>query len=74
MLMIQSQTLLFSTFPQATQMHKLSPYSPGAGTLQYIAIWGTWESIPTSVLGASNDTQGPQASVPALAFWASPST
>ena len=33
--MIQSQTLLFSTFPQATQMHKLSPYSPGAGTLQY---------------------------------------
>src|SRR5882724_6956168 len=34
-LMIQSQTLLFSTFPQATQMHKLSPYSRGAGTLQY---------------------------------------
>src|SRR5882724_2839296 len=34
-LMIQSQTLLFSTFPQATQMHKLSPYSPGACTLQY---------------------------------------
>src|SRR5882724_9123727 len=33
--MIQSQNLLFSTFPQATQMHKLSPYSPGAGTLQY---------------------------------------
>src|SRR5882724_233397 len=34
-LLIQSQTLLFSTIPQATQMHKLSPYSPGAGTLQY---------------------------------------
>jgi len=33
--MIQSQTLLFSTFPQAAQKHKLSPYSPGAGTLQY---------------------------------------
>ena len=33
--MIQSQTLLFSTIPQATQMHKLTPYSPGAGTLQY---------------------------------------
>src|SRR5882724_8538987 len=37
-LMIQSQTLLFSTFPQATQMHKLSPYSPGAGTLQYTTV------------------------------------
>src|SRR5882724_11724729 len=34
--MIQNQTLLFSTFPQATQMHKLSPYSPGADTLQCI--------------------------------------
>ena len=36
--MIQNQTLLFPTFPQATQMHKLSPYSPGAGTLQYIGV------------------------------------
>src|SRR5882724_8515316 len=34
-LMIQSQTLLFSPILQATQMHILSPYSPGAGTLQY---------------------------------------
>src|SRR5882724_4548453 len=34
-LMIQSQTLLFSTILQATQMHILSPYSPGACTLQY---------------------------------------
>ena len=36
--MIQSQTLLFSTITQATQMHKLSPYSPGAGTLQYTIV------------------------------------
>jgi len=33
--MIQSQILLFSTILQATQMHILSPYSPGASTLQY---------------------------------------
>src|SRR5882724_5970072 len=33
--MIQSQTLLFSTILQATQMHILSPYSPGASTLKY---------------------------------------
>src|SRR5882724_3876280 len=33
--MIQSQTLVFSTILQATQMHILGPYPPGAGTLQY---------------------------------------
>src|SRR5882724_8412212 len=33
--MIQNQTLLFSTILQATQVHILSPYSPGASTLQY---------------------------------------
>jgi len=53
--MIQSQTLLFSTFPQVTQMHKLSPYSPGAGTLQYTelarsieysqVVWGSAKGV-----------------------------
>ena len=34
-LVIQSQTLLFSTILQATWIHILGPYPPGAGTLKY---------------------------------------
>ena len=44
--MIQSQTLLFSTILQATPKHILSPYSPGASTLQYSGIFGDcWFSM-----------------------------
>src|SRR5882724_12860860 len=56
-LMIQSQTLLFSTILQATQMHILSPYSPGASTLKYnVAIHPLWTypRVPISCVPISH--------------------
>src|SRR5882724_5640676 len=60
-------------FPQAAWTTPINP-GPNTNQLPSIANQGTWASVPTLVLRASNNTWCPWASVPTLVFWATTNT